>query len=72
MAVLAKNDFSTKLMLSWPRKDEYELCKSFSKFNLVRTKFELEYATVKPNRWDNYSLYSNCDLPMIKRINKGH
>lgn len=36
-------------------------------FNLERTSFELEYATVKANRWDNYALYSNVDLPFIKR-----
>jgi hypothetical protein len=37
-------------------------------FNLERTNFELEYATVKANRWDNYALWTNVDLPMIKRF----
>jgi len=39
-------------------------------FGLEKTNLELEYATVKPNRWDNYGLYSNTDLPMIKRLKK--
>jgi hypothetical protein len=39
-------------------------------FNLERTNFELEYATVKANRWDNYGLWANHDFPMIKRLKK--
>ena len=37
-------------------------------FGLEKTGLELEYATVKKNRWENYGLYSNIDLPMIKRL----
>ena len=40
-------------------------------FNLEKTQYQLEYATVKPMRWENYGLYSNVDLPMIKRMKKG-
>ena len=45
---------------------------SFNRFKLERTNFSLEYATVEPNRWDNYCWWSNTDLPMIKRMSKKH
>ena len=51
-------------------KDEGRVKQAFSVFNLEKTNLELEYATVKPNRWDNYGLYANTDLPMIKRLKK--
>jgi hypothetical protein len=59
-----------KLLMSFMTKDEPRVKQSFSQFKLEKTSFELEYATVKPNRWDNYGLYGNIDLPMIKRIKK--
>ena len=40
----------------------------FSKYNLVSTKFKLQYASIKPNKWKKFCLYSNIDLPRIKRI----
>lgn len=49
-------------------RDEMKVKSAFKMFNLERTNFELEYATVKPNRWDNYGLYTNVDIPMIKRL----
>jgi hypothetical protein len=39
-------------------------------FDLTKTMYKLEYATVEPNRWENYGLYANVDLPMIKRLKK--
>ena len=62
-----------KLMISFMLKDEQRVKQAFSAFNLERTTLELEYATVGPNRWANYALWSNTDIPMIKRVkaNKG-
>ncbi|KAJ6629553.1 hypothetical protein Bhyg_16929, partial [Pseudolycoriella hygida] len=34
----------------------------------ARTNFPLEYAHVKSNKWTNYAMYSNVDLPGIKRF----
>ena len=68
MSVLAQGDHTTKLLLSFPRKDEVHVKRSFHMFNLDPTSFELEYATVKPNRWENYRLFANCDLPFVKRL----
>ena len=56
--------------MSFMIRDERQVKKSFADWGLERTNFELEYATVKPNRWDNYAFYANTDLPMIKRLKK--
>lgn len=61
-------DTSTKLMLGFLKREEPLLLHTFKQFNLKRTKFVLEYAHVKPNKWRNYALYSNVDLPGIKRL----
>ena len=52
-------------------RDVNQVKNSFRQFALEKTNLDLEYATVKPNRWDNYGWYSNTDLPMIKRLKKG-
>jgi hypothetical protein len=57
-----------KLGMSFMTRDETPVKKAFHQFALEKTTLQLEYATVKPNRWDNYGWYSNTDLPMIKRI----
>jgi hypothetical protein len=69
--VVAKGNPNVKLLISFMIRDEQKVKSAFSIFNLERTSFELEYATVKPNRWDNYALWSNVDLPMIKRLKSG-
>lgn len=65
---VVRGDFSTKLMVGFLRREEASLLQTFAPFKLRRTKFVLEYATVKSNKWRNYCLYSNVDLPGIKRI----
>ena len=57
-----------KLLISFMLKDEPRVKQAFKAFNLERTNLELEYATVQPNRWSNYCLWANTDLPMIKRV----
>ena len=58
------------LLIGFLVREEAHLLEVFSHFGLQKTKFPLEYATVKPNKWANYALYSNIDLPGIKRIHK--
>lgn len=65
---VVKNDTSTKLMVGFLKREEPALLSTFAAFNLKRTGFLLEYATVKDNKWANYCLYSNVDLPGIKRL----
>jgi len=59
----------TKILLGFLKREEKTLLEVFREFNLKRTNFPLEYSHVKPNKWRNYALYSNIDLPGIKRIN---
>lgn len=60
---------STKLLLGFLKREEQALLQVFKEFDLKRTSFPLEYSHVKPNKWINYALYSNIDMPGIKRIN---
>ena len=53
--------------MSFMTRDEKQVKAAFHMFNLERTLYKLEYATVKPNRWENYGLYANVDIPLIKR-----
>ena len=69
MSVLADGR-SVNLLISFMIREEAHVKSAFKEFSLERTNFELEYATVKPNRWENYALYSNCDLPFMKRIKR--
>ena len=57
-------------MMSFMTRDEKQVKSAFKMFNLEKTMYKLEYATVKPNRWENYGLYANVDLPMIKRLKR--
>jgi hypothetical protein len=69
LGVLARGDFLTKIMLSYPWREEKLLKTVFRKFSgFERTNFEVEYATVEQIRWDNYGWYTNCDMPMMKRL----
>ena len=61
---------NTKLLIGFLRREEPTLLSVFSEFNLKRTNFPLEYRHVKSNKWVNYAMYSNVDLPGIKRITK--
>lgn len=65
---ITNGDTSVKLMIGFLKREENALLSHFQEFNLRETNFILEYATVKPNKWKNYSLYSNIDLPGIKRL----
>lgn len=65
---VCKGDTTTKLLIGFLVREQASLLAVFREFGLMRTKFVLEYATVKSNKWRNYALYSNVDLPGIKRI----
>jgi len=59
---------SAKLLIGFLKREEPLLLQTFKDFNLKKTKFKLMYSSVSPNKWTNYALYSNVDLPGIKRI----
>lgn len=59
-----------KLMIGFLKREEKILLETFKDFELKETNFPLHYATVKENKWKNYALYANCDLPGIKRLHR--
>lgn len=67
---IVHDNFKTKILIGFLKREEKELMKYFGVFGIKPTNFLLEYATVKPNKWRNYCLYSNADLPGIKRITR--
>lgn len=68
MYVCKGNVKQTKLLVGFLKREERVLLDTFKEFNLRKTNFPLEYAHVKSNKWINYALYSNVDLPGIKRL----
>lgn len=65
---IAKGNTNIKLIIGFLKREEPHLLRAFSEFKLKRTNFVLEYSTVKESKWGNYCLYSNVDLPGIKRL----
>lgn len=65
---ITKGDFNTKILIGFLKRESKSLLETFKKFNLKETNFKLEYPTARPNKWQNYALYSNIDLPNIKRL----
>jgi len=68
VVTVCKGNFNTKILIGFLKREEKTLLETFKKFNLKETNFKLQYATARPNKWQNYALYSNIDLPNIKRI----
>lgn len=65
--IITQKDYSTKIIIAWLLRAEKRLRTHLKAYNLVPTHFPLEYASIKPNKWKNFVLYSNIDLPGIKR-----
>ena len=65
--ILTKNNYSTKIIIAFIKREEKRLIEAFKEYNLKPTNFELEYSSIKPNKWRNFCLYSNVDMPGIKR-----
>jgi hypothetical protein len=64
---ITNKDYSTKILIAFLKRAEFRLRTAFKNYNLVPTNFPLQYASIKPNKWSNFVLYSNIDLPKIKR-----
>jgi len=65
---LTNNNYNTKIMIAFIKRGEKRLRQAFKEYNLVPTHFPLEYASIKPNKWSNFVLYSNIELPGIKKM----
>jgi len=68
--VLTDSDYTTKIVIGFLKRDERLLMEAFNDYHIKLTNFKLEYSTIKPNKWVNFGLYSNIDLPGIKRVTK--
>ena len=66
--VLTNHNYNTKILIAFIIRGEKRLRKAFKEYNLYPTTFQLEYSSIKSNKWRNFCLYSNIDLPGIKRI----
>ena len=59
---------NTKIIIAYLIRFEHTLLKTFAKYGISETSVKLEYSGIKSNKWSNFALYSNVDLPGIKRI----
>ena len=66
--VLTGKDYSTKIILGFLVRGEKRMREAFKHYKLVPTRYPLQYPSIKPSKWRNFCLYSNIDLPGIKRI----
>ena len=66
--VLTNKCYETKILIAFLKRAEQRLRKAFINYKLYPTTFKLEYASIKENKWKNFCLYSNIDLPKIRRI----
>jgi hypothetical protein len=65
--VLTGGDPSVKIMIAYYVRGEQKLRTALKKYNLFPTKFKLVYDCFKENKLGNFVLYSNIELPGIKR-----
>ena len=70
--VITGNNFNTNIIIGFLRRYEYALLETFKPYGISETTVNLEYAHIKPNKWSNFALYSNVDLPGIRRIPGKH
>jgi hypothetical protein len=65
---ITNGDHTTKIIIAYLVRFEHALLKTFEPYGISETSTPLEYAGIKSNKWGNFALYSNVDLPGIKRI----
>ena len=65
---ITNNNYNTNLIIAFLVRCEYSLLEIFKPYGISETSTQLEYAHIKPNKWKNFKLYSNIDLPGIRRI----
>jgi len=66
--VITKGNNKIKIIIAYLVRQEHALLKTFAKYGISETSTKLEYSGIKNNKWGNFALYSNVDLPGIKRI----
>lgn len=66
--LLTNKNYDTKIIIGFLKREEKRLIQAFKDYGIKKTGFKLEYASIKHNKWDNFALYSNVDLPGVKRL----
>ena len=66
--LITGKNYDTKIIIAYLVRHELTLLKTFENYGISETSTPLEYAHIKPNKWRNFALYSNVDLPGVKRI----
>ena len=66
--MITNNNFRANIIIAYLVRFEYPLLETFAPYGISETSTPLEYSHIKPNKWRNFKLYSNIDLPGIKRI----
>jgi hypothetical protein len=66
--VITNKDYNTKILIAYIKRNEKRLRIAFKNYKLFPTNFPLEYVSIKSNKWSNFVLYSNVELPNIKRM----
>ncbi len=66
--IITNNDYSTNIIIAYLKRFEYPLLETFKPYGISETNLMPEYAHIKSNKWRNFKIYSNIDLPNLKRI----
>ena len=66
--VITGGDLSTNIIIAYLVRFEYALLETFKPYGISETTLTPEYAHIKSNKWKNFKIYSNIDLPGLKRI----
>ncbi len=66
--VITNNDYSTRIVIAYMKRFEYALLETFKPYGISETNLMPEYAHIKSNKWQNFKIYANIDLPNMKRI----
>ena len=59
---------AVKMIAGFRKRDSKKFLEVFAGFGLKRTKTVLGYVSIKTGKWANYTLFSNVDLPGIRRL----
>lgn len=66
--ILTNYNYNTFIIIAYIKRNEKRLRLAFKDYKLFPTTFPLEYVSIKPNKWSNFVLYANIELPKMKRL----
>lgn len=63
---ITNRDFTKKLFITYPIREEFPLINAFKEYNLKLTNVNVEYQFVSRSKWSNYGLFSNFEIGKIR------